>query len=1246
MEVEMSDFIVLPDNLDSLEKLIDGRVKSFLAGCQKLSGNRYSLDNLRALYLKDKNEFMRIIDELALRGFYFFTEKPNNLLPSLPVLSAPYIWSPEDQMRYRHIDFQKLGMAGFIHRFQVTSDSFFHEIPLSGFIRINRHIELHDLEQELVHAGFEIKRSVSEAEKKATGDNPENNVLNTELERHKEGSGDTSLLKQENEIAITLKVDEVFSENLFNTFRDFCFKNKIHTIDQLNNEYIEKYMRLPGVGTRKVTAVEERLADIRNKAGKDGEKHISATSQQSGIAPIEELFQENIFRSFRDFCKIEKIKLLSDLTDEHLEKYSQMKGVGIGKVKMVKQRVEQLHDRPFDKMEPEQKESILIDEVFAENQFLSFRKYCRSHRLKKIFEITAEHIEAFSAMRGVGVGKVEAVKQRINFPVEKKPEPFPFSPTALSLEINSVFAENKYHLFQDFCAKNDINILGQLRTIHIEMFKNYKMVGKKKVDEITNMLRYYIESEEKPARTFHSGNIFEIIKDKTVQEVFFQYGYETSSNSELTITDVEGVDVSELQEVFSPELLMSLSNRLQRQQTPKEVALKITDILSEREFGIILSRYGQEKTLEEVGGEYGITRERVRQIAQKAGKKIAGHLGRHHFKTILRLMSKSPIFMSRQELLSIVGTEHQFLVNLIKQENKSLYYYEIFDSFFFETKGIINIQKAEEFLEELPDVFNLYEQQQTFEEFLESIGIEDPSMELIEAMIQSGRYTKYGEHYSRGKLAISDVLSFLFKNYIHTPFKLTEETLPQLQAMARHYLNFELGDSLRSLHARMHDAENIILVDRATFLYFESDHFDTSIMEKIEVFLNEEFSKKDVVNIELVFERFQDELSPLGIHHKLHLYSLIQYYLDDKFVIGQGNTLNIFKNEKSKVSIEERMVSYMRDHGGLCSKEQLLEVAKPMFKVDMAISSSDRIIPWGSNYAILVEKLDFQPSEKTLLKNYFNQFLRNGYVSVNRMFKEMMFDQKFSSLLRKKGIDEAAKLSSLLKSFVPNVKGHSNFMYPEGSQFDSFEKVIMAQFDGETSREDLRQFAFEHGYKEMMATNFLKRLIEQGEYVEIDYDLLFPAKKLKIDESALTEIMQYLTEQMGEQKYLSLSNLKGYRRKLPDIDFRWNPYLLRSIAERCGYRQIRKLFTDYRYDKVIIVKEESDMLMLEDLVIHILQKEYNGNMHEFAIYDYLMNKGIVREQQYMHKKVLPYEIRTSEKLIIDELGNVALRKGN
>lgn len=1318
----MSDYIQIPDVLQSLDDLPEGRLKAFLSRCRQISQQRLSLDSLRSLYLSNRSDFINIVEELSLRGFSFHTAKPNNILPPGVVSTASLIWASEDHERFQRLDYQSLGLSGFNQRFKVNSDRFFHYVPIEGFKTINRNLDIALLESELLKAGFEVKVAVdgviketsqaylinykeddagisdsNEDEQKASEDLmkikdafPEerfwrfrnyctrlgityiSDITPNHLEEHKRRKGVSSnkvdeikvrlkdLLHNENvnnesdndedsnhgsaNLETSATIEDVFTENQYNTFRKYCKDSDIHVIEDVTEEHLARYSRIPGVGVGKVNAVRDRIS------------LFLSPNKTAASLKIKDVITDFKYRSFFAFCKQNDIETIDQLTEKHFEEYGLMRGVGVGKVNSVREivamRLNQVKAAPIQKADEQSQTSI--NAVFHENMFRLFREFCSNHSLQTIFDITSKHLIDFKNSKGVGINRVEGVEERLNAELAKYQEDgvFPEDDIALvsiglhseNLKIEDVFMERKYNTFREFCDTKGIITLGQITSEHLYEYLKQPSVGKKKHQEVMKILGVYSVSSSNVVEVFKSGEIFDAIKDIEVQALFYNYGFHTKSTSRLTIKEIEGKELTELREEFEPQLLISLSQVLLKQNTPGGIINNLKSNLPERDYSIIVHRYGMGKTLEETGKSFGVTRERVRQIAKKAIRKISAYLKRQHFSEVVKILSPHEAFITEEQLVEIVGEEYSFVVGLLKQEIFLLNYNDRLGIFLLTDIDKKDLKQVEGFFEDLPQLFPAAEFHQSLEEVLQSIGIENPSEEMLQRLFENERYTRYGVLYSRYRLSMNQVLNYLFKHYIKEPLRVDEKGAAYLQSLAKQHLNYDLGSTLRSIDARIRDAEDVILVDSSTFQYFDSESFDEGFISQVEEYLHEELKIKEVVNTEELYEHFYDEIKQLGILSKLHLYSLIRYYLDDKFIIGKGNTLNIFTSENAKVSREERLVAFMKKNGGLCTKDQLLEVMKPLYKIDFTVGQSDQLIPWGTNSVILVENLNLSNAEKDQLKQFFLNGFEEGFTTANKLYKDMMFDRKLSVLLRNKGIDEPAKLPALIKIMIPNVKGHTNFLYLDGSKYDSIDKVIEEKFTEETSRQEIRDLLLEFGYKEMMVGNILKRVMEHGKFTEVDFNVLYPTKKIDITVDTLNEIKAFAEEAQGDKNYLSVSSLKGYRRKLPPVQFRWNPFLLTSLLEQCGYRQIKKNISDYRYDKLIVVKEDSPLQTFEDLILYILEYEFTGNMHEYSIYEYLMEHGIVREQEYNHKKVLPHEIRNSEKLEFDDLGYVTTIK--
>lgn len=1335
----MQDYIQIPDVLQSLDDLPDGRLKAFLSSCRQISEQRLSLDPLRSLYLSNKAEFINIVEELSLRGFSFHTEKPNNILPAGVIATDVVLWASENHGRFQGLDYQNLGLSGFNQRFKVNSDQFFHYVPIKGFQTINRNLDLQLLKSEFLKAGFELKEASNgvvretmpayqfngngdglrtlppvESDEEGAGTElitirdafPEErfwmfknycsrmgityitDVTPNHMEEHKrrkgvsparvaevkerltkllqnEGSVDESDTVQPAEHSFSQdernhihpaenSIDVVFAANFFNSFKRFCRELKIQFIEDISEKHLVLYADRPQVGVGKVNAVKERLK-LFLPEGVHSEEENSLNDFPSFM--IEDIFTDFKYRSFFGFCEQKGIKTIDELRNSHFEEYGLMRGVGAGKVQAVKEivamRMKSIKETAIQK--PQDQPYISINAVFHDNFYRAFRLFCFNHSIKTIFDVTGKHLLDFKNTKGVGMNRVEAVKERLNQVLaehqadgvflEDEVAPLQIGMLSMDLKIADVFMERKYTTFRNYCELRRITTLGQLKAEVLNEYSMQPKVGKKKYEEVLKVLIFYTDSADQADEVFTTGEIFESIQDIEVQALFYYYGFQTKSTSRLTIKEIEGKDLSVLKKEFEPQLLMSLSSLLLKQKTPAAIINDLKTSMPERDYSIIVHRYGMGLTLEETGKHFGVTRERVRQVAKKAVKKLSAHLKRQHFAEIVKVLSPHEAFITEEQLVEIVGSEYAFIVGLLKQEDLLLNHNDTLELFFLSEIDKRDLKQVEGFFDDLPLLFPSEAFHQTLEEVLQTIGIENPSEEVLQRMFEKARFTRYGEVYSRSRLTMNQVLNYLFKHQIKEPLRVDEAGAAYLQELAKLHLDYDLGTTLRSIDARIRDAEDVILVDSSTFMYFDSDNFDQGFISQVEDFLIAQFEKKEVVNTEEIYEHFSDQVQTLGIISKLHLYSLIRYYLDDKFIIGKGNTLNIFTSENAKLSREDRVIAFMKNHGGHCTKDQLLEVMKPLYKIDFAVAQSDKLIPWGTNSVILVENLKISKSEEEQLKQFFLTGFEDGFTTANKLYRDMMFDRKLSILLRNKGIDEPGKLPAIIKLLLPIVKGHTNFLYLDGCKLDSFDKVIKDRFTEETSRQEIKDLLLEYGYKEMMAGNIMKRVMDQGLFTEVDFNILYPTKKLDISEETLREIKLYAEEAQGEKAYLAISTLQGYRRKLPSLEFRWNPFLLTSMLQLCGYRQIKKNISDYRYDKLIVVKEESPLQTFEDLIVYILEHEYTGNMHEYSIYDYLMEHGILKEQEYNHKKVLPYEIRNSDKFEFDELGYVTLKQG-
>lgn len=311
---KMDEYIKAPQWLKNVNHLryYSPNIKIFLDTYQINEIKYIDLNYLRSYYKQDKEKALDLIDEFALRGFIFFSKEKMNILPNIKEKdTGEYIVTTKSGDNFKNIKFNELGLSNFIERFKVKDDLFFTNVQMENFLYINQNISLILLKSEFINNGFILSNT---------------SCQNISIKQH-------VLVNNKNiEVKNKYLIDDIFNEGIYNSFCEYCEKNNLRFIDDLENFNFNNLMHEKCyIGVRKLKIIKEKYYDILENI----ENSFTNTDVSVENEKIEKVFYENRFNSFRYYCKKNNLKYMKNLSGFNFHELTKIKGFGTRRVELI-----------------------------------------------------------------------------------------------------------------------------------------------------------------------------------------------------------------------------------------------------------------------------------------------------------------------------------------------------------------------------------------------------------------------------------------------------------------------------------------------------------------------------------------------------------------------------------------------------------------------------------------------------------------------------------------------------------------------------------------------------------------------------------------------------------------------------------------------------------------------------------------------------------------------------------------------
>ncbi len=620
----------------------------------------------------------------------------------------------------------------------------------------------------------------------------------------------------------------------------------------------------------------------------------------------------------------------------------------------------------------------------------------------------------------------------------------------------------------------------------------------------------------------------------------------------LQIKDILKLESWAIGATVAKGIYESLDKQIKILVIPSEAIETLIADLHEREKYIVVNRFLESsKTLEELGAELGLTRERVRQIASKVERKFhASHSKMNLIKTVfysLKVLCDSEHCFALSELDKYGVSEGglKFLSEVL-DGNFALIHISDTDCIAFADKdGKCDwLEHIENVTHSIPALLLPDEQQSIVEAiiaFLKELGYEIP--EHIIATIVFRKYIKNGSALVKKSLRMGDRFEIVLEKFFPDGIRLY-----QAEDMAlfrkRYDALFEddkISDNDHAVISRV--ADRCVLIDRGTYILNKKTELPAELAQRILEFVIQYLF--DMVMTNSIMHKFNSELTAIGVDNKYYLLSVLKQHFADKFsfrrdyVIKGENTGNFYGN----------ITGFVEPHpGGVSFHDlQLQFQGIPDAVLYFALSEDDNIIPMYNKMYIHKSNIIFPEHQKVL------PYLR-GVVTQEHIVSDEralgLIKRYYPDFVANNNINTSWFLFSVLRSFF-----HEEFNF-------SRPHIIDLTFDSANGREALRSSFWGKKYVEIL-------------------DIKNYAKEKQIQIYDLSKLLDSYCDRyfiLNKERLISIDEI-GYS---PD-EFAHVEDIVIDALEDLGYADIAKL-------NVVNILPRANIAITEWLIYSIINK--------------------------------------------------------
>ena len=636
-------------------------------------------------------------------------------------------------------------------------------------------------------------------------------------------------------------------------------------------------------------------------------------------------------------------------------------------------------------------------------------------------------------------------------------------------------------------------------------------------------------------------------------------------------------------------------------------AKKIVDSLSKttRESDVVRRR-AEGQTLEEIGRDFNVTRERIRQIESKSAKKFRGH--RAELRKIIRFLyalNDGKVVLMFDDIKNFLDADDAKIIHFLAEktdfDNRDFRFDSELDAFIFHNGTTFNMT---DLLEGLPDMIDA----DIFDDTIANLA-RDKNIPVEAVRIKLSRtYRRSGKIFYRGRLTLVFECGCILRERFPNGYKIADETF---------YLRFmrylrEIFDEKTPLTQRSVDAKISaigVLCDRGKYIHPDFVRVPPEIIDRVKNFVDA--SERIAIPYKEIFEALKNFFVGTQItnHYflqgaiKLHNlpYTLRKDYLTKSDEIDMGKEFDRFIAEHGEISARELRENF---------------ISFTDANINFLVRRCPEVIGVGDGNLIHATHLNLQANDFEPIKNFLRQ---NCSTPINSRILFDRFFERFADFMTRNDIQNHNKLFGILQYMF---RDHFNFSRPYISATDiknlTNKKILLRLLEDvdEIGLDDVIAICDENRINFVAKSTLIDDL--RPDFIRVDEFTLQRPESIGITDeiiSAVAENVRSAVERNGG--WQSAQTFDDYE-WLPQLETPWNSFLLESIVSLAddAICKLKVPSTSTRFSFAIFVAEEFAEYDFQSFLLKILSAEHAKEpfRSEKEIFDWLNARGLCHKK--------------------------------